>query len=74
MIDLQREITLKKFRAEIGNEVQVYVETVSRKSDDHVSGKTEHYKIAVLEGGKEQLGQFVNCTVKDATAGTLICY
>jgi tRNA-2-methylthio-N6-dimethylallyladenosine synthase len=52
MIDLQREITLKKFREQIGKRVGVYVEDFSKKSKSMVSGKTRDYKIAVLSGGR----------------------
>lgn len=73
MIDLQREITLQKFRSQIGREVEIYVEGFSRKSRQRVSGKTRDYKIAVADGKSEHIGKFIRATVKDATAGTLIC-
>jgi len=73
MIDLQRKITLKKFRAQIGKEVEVYVEDFSKKSDKQVSGKTRDFKIAVLNGDESHIGTLVKAKVVDATAGTLIC-
>jgi len=73
MIELQREITLRKFQAKIGAQVEVYVENLSRKSADQLSGKTRDFKIAVLSGKADQIGKLVSATVKTATAGTLIC-
>jgi tRNA-2-methylthio-N6-dimethylallyladenosine synthase len=73
MIDLQREITLERFRAKIGGEVEVYAEDLSKKSDRQISGKTRDYKIAVLPGSVDDIGRLVKATVIDATAGTLIC-
>jgi tRNA-2-methylthio-N6-dimethylallyladenosine synthase len=73
MIELQREITLRKFQAKIGAQVEVYVENRSRKSADQISGKTRDFKIAVLSGTADQIGKLVSATVKTATAGTLIC-
>ena len=73
MIDLQRDITLQKFRNQIGNTVEVYVENISRKSSQQVSGKTRDYKIAVLPGSQLDIGTLRSATVKDATSGTLIC-
>jgi len=73
MIDLQREITLRKYEAKIGSQVEVFVENLSRKSADHVSGKTRDFKIAVLSGTVDQIGSLMTATVKSATAGTLIC-
>ena len=73
MIDLQREITLKKFREQIGKRVEVYVEDFSKKSKSMVSGKTRDYKIAVLSGDGSMIGKLKTAEVIDATAGTLIC-
>ncbi|MCB5262504.1 MAG: tRNA (N6-isopentenyl adenosine(37)-C2)-methylthiotransferase MiaB [Candidatus Cloacimonetes bacterium] len=73
MIDLQREITLRKFRAKIGKEVEVYVEGFSKKSKSQVSGKTRDFKIAVLTGDESKIGTLVKVKVSQATAGTLIC-
>lgn len=73
MIDLQREITLKKFKAQIGKTVEVYVEDFSKKSKAQISGKTRDYKIVVLSGTESQIGTLVTAKVVAATAGTLIC-
>lgn len=73
MIDLQREITLKKFRAQIGNTVEVFVEDFSKKSNKQVSGKTRDFKIAVLSGDESMIGSLQYAKVVDATSGTLIC-
>jgi tRNA-2-methylthio-N6-dimethylallyladenosine synthase len=73
MIDLQRIHTLAKFRAQIGKQVSIYVESLSKKSTDQVSGKTEDYKIAVVDGKPDQIGTLVRAIVTDATSGTLIC-
>lgn len=73
MIDLQREITLKKYRSQIGQEVEVYVEDFSKKSKSKISGKTRDFKIAVLSGTESQIGSLVRARVVNATAGTLIC-
>jgi tRNA-2-methylthio-N6-dimethylallyladenosine synthase len=73
MIELQRDITLRKFRAQIGKVVEVYVEDFSKKSKAQISGKTRDYKIAVLSGDESQIGKLVQTRVIDATAGTLIC-
>lgn len=73
MIDLQREITLEKFKAKIGSVVEIYAESLSKKSDLDISGKTDDYKIAVVRGDKSQIGSFIRARVVAATAGTLIC-
>lgn len=73
MIELQRQITLDKFSAQIGKEIEVYVESLSKKSVHQVSGKTRDYKIAVLDGDESEIGTLKKARVKSATAGTLIC-
>ncbi len=73
MIDLQRDITLNRFRAQIGKEVEVYVEGLSKKSNSDVSGKTRDFKITVLPGDPNRIGKLVKTVVTDATSGTLIC-
>ena len=69
---MQRGITLKKYQAQIGKVVEVYVESLSRKSDQELSGKTGDYKICVFPGDPSLIGEFVNVLITDATAGTLI--
>ena len=73
MIDLQRQITFKKFKAKIGQEVEIYIEDRSKKSELKISGKTDDYKIAVVSGNETRIGSLVRAKVIDATAGTLIC-
>nr|HPI26103.1 TRAM domain-containing protein [Candidatus Cloacimonadota bacterium] len=73
MIDLQRDITYRKFQNQIGKTVEVYVEDISKKSKEQISGKTRDFKIAVLSGKESQIGSLIEAKVIDATAGTLIC-
>ncbi|MDD2360650.1 MAG: tRNA (N6-isopentenyl adenosine(37)-C2)-methylthiotransferase MiaB [Candidatus Cloacimonetes bacterium] len=73
MIDLQRDITYRKFQNQIGKTVEVYVEDFSKKSKEQLSGKTRDFKIAVLSGKESQIGSLIKAKVIDATAGTLIC-
>jgi len=74
MIDLQRNITLKKNRNQIGQTVEIYVESFSKKSTDKVCGKTRDFKMAVLSGTQKDFGTLKKVEVKDATASTLICF
>ncbi len=73
LIDVQREITLKKFQAQIGQTTEIYIEGLSKKSDRQISGSTRDFKIAVVDGNIDQIGSLVQARVIDATAGTLIC-
>jgi len=73
LIDLQREITLCKFKAQIGKETEIYIEGRSKKNALQMSGSTRDFKIAVVDGDESQIGKLVLAKVIDATAGTLIC-
>lgn len=73
LIDLQRDITLKKFKGMIGMPVEIYVESLSKKNSSHVSGKTRDNKVAVVSGDYSLIGTLVQAKVVGATAGTLIC-
>ncbi len=71
MNDLQAEITTRKYRKQIGKEVEVYVEKVSKLSDKEISGKTRDFKIVVFEGDESQIGTFVKVKIDDAVGWTL---
>ncbi len=71
MIELQGEITLKKYREQIGREVEVYVEKVSKHSTKEISGKTRDFKIVVFRGDPSQIGTFVKVKIVDAVGWTL---
>jgi tRNA-2-methylthio-N6-dimethylallyladenosine synthase len=73
LIELQREVTLAKFRSQIGKIVEVYVEGVSKHGGKQLSGKTRDFKICAFDGSNEaMIGKLVKVRVLDATAGTLI--
>ena len=74
MIELQRRITLKKNKEQIGHKVEVYVEGYSKKSRKMVFGKTRDFKTAVLPGTEDDFGTLKQIEVRDATASTLICF
>lgn len=73
MIDLQREITEEVFKGFIGKRVEIYVEDISKKSAEMVSGKTRDNKVAVISGTASEIGTLKSGIVTQATSGTLIC-
>jgi tRNA-2-methylthio-N6-dimethylallyladenosine synthase len=72
LIDLQQNITLKKYREQIGKIKQIYVEKVSKKSEKELAGKSRDFKITVFPGEKNLIGKFVDVKIIDATGWTLI--
>ncbi len=71
LIKLQEKITLKKYKDQIGKTKEIYVEKVSKKSEDELSGKSRDFKITVFKGDKSLIGDFVNVKITDATGWTL---
>jgi len=72
LIDLQNSITHEKYKEKIGDVATVYVEQVSKKDENELSGRTEDNKIAVFPGDKELIGSFVNIKITGATGWTLL--
>ncbi|MDD3050674.1 MAG: tRNA (N6-isopentenyl adenosine(37)-C2)-methylthiotransferase MiaB [Candidatus Cloacimonetes bacterium] len=71
LIELQEKITLKKYQEQIGKIKEIYVEGISKKSEDEVSGKSRDFKITVFPGDKTLIGSFVKVKITDATGWTL---
>lgn len=71
LIKLQEEITLKKYREQIGKTKEIYVEQVSKKSDAEMAGKSRDFKITVFPGNKSLIGKFVKVKITDAVGWTL---
>ena len=58
IIELQRSITKEVFEKRIGSTVEVIVESISKKSDKEVLGKTERNENVLFEGDADMIGQF----------------
>ena len=71
LITLQEKITYEKYQEQIGRIVDVYVEKISKKNKNDLSGKTRDNKIAVFPGDKSLIGKFVKVIITDATGWTL---
>ena len=71
LIAQQEKITYKKYQEQIGKTREIYVEGISRKSDDEVAGKTPDFKVAVFPGTKDKIGKFINVKIVDAVGWTL---
>ena len=65
--DLQKE-TLKRF---IGQEEEILVEGLSKRSETAVSGKGIHGVSVTVEGSTEDIGQIVRCRINNLKNNTL---
>jgi tRNA-2-methylthio-N6-dimethylallyladenosine synthase len=71
LINLQQDITSKKYKEQIGKIKEIYVEKVSKKAEDELSGKSRDFKITVFKGEKSLIGKFVNVRITNAVGWTL---
>jgi tRNA-2-methylthio-N6-dimethylallyladenosine synthase len=74
IIALHRRHSLESMQRDIGKTCKVLIEGLSRKSEDHWAGRTDHNKVLVFP--KEQYGlqkgDYVMVHVEECTAGTLL--
>lgn len=73
MIALQNELSAESNRRDIGKVFEVLVEGFSKRSREHMMGRTQQNKVAVFPRGTVKVGDFVNVRVTDASSATLIC-
>lgn len=69
---LQKEMSLKKNQAHIGQVHEVLIESMTtKKSETDVQGRNDGNKLVILPGGDYGVGDFVKATIVDATAHVL---
>ncbi len=66
LIDLQNEITRRKNESEVGREVEVLVESISKKKSDVVTGRTRTNKVVNFKGDESLIGKLVWVKLKKA--------
>ena len=71
LIDMQNEITNKKYKDQIGKVKEIYVEQVSKKNPEELAGKSRDFKITVFKADKSLIGKFVKVKITEATGWTL---
>ena len=71
LIMLQQKITTGKYKAQIGKIKEIYVEKISKKNPDELSGKSRDFKITVFKGDSSLIGQFHKVKINDAQGWTL---
>ena len=71
LIELQQDITTAKYKEQIGKIKEIYVEQVSKKSQNEMAGKSRDFKITVFPGDKSLIGKFVKVRITDAVGWTL---
>jgi len=70
LIKVQRNISLKKSKMEIGKNRKVLIEGHSKKNKEELLGKTEKGKMVVVKS-KSSVGSFINVHINDISGNTL---
>jgi tRNA-2-methylthio-N6-dimethylallyladenosine synthase len=70
IIDIQRTITGEIFQSKIGSVVEVIVESVSRKSDKQLLGKTEKNENVLFHGTKDLVGKVLSVRITSSKGQT----
>jgi len=71
IIDLQREISLRKNEEMVNNACEVLVEGESTKSANDYCGRTDTNKMVVFPKGECEIGQYLNVRIDRANSATL---
>ena len=69
---LQRRHSLHNTQKHVGNIEEILIEKVSKKSDEHWSGRNSQNMVAVFPKEHYKPGDFVNVKILDCTSATLI--
>jgi tRNA-2-methylthio-N6-dimethylallyladenosine synthase len=72
MIALQNKLSIKSKKCDIGKIFDVLIEGYSKRSKDHLSGRTSHNKVVVFPVVEKKKGEYVKVLIERTTSATLI--
>ncbi|HCE85881.1 MAG TPA: tRNA (N6-isopentenyl adenosine(37)-C2)-methylthiotransferase MiaB, partial [Bacteroidetes bacterium] len=71
IIDLQREHSLERNKADLGKTFEVLVEKPSKRSEDDLCGRNSQNKMIVFPKGNAKVGEYVQVKVSDYSQAIL---
>lgn len=72
IISLQNRLSAKSKRNDVGTIFEVLVEGFSRRSEDHLSGRTSQNKVVVFPMEDKKIGDYAKVKIEKCTSATLI--
>ncbi len=72
IISLQNKLSAKSKKQDVGKIFEVLIEDLSKRSADHLSGRTSQNKVVVFPGNGHRKGEYVNVLIERCTSATLI--
>ena len=71
IIELQNSLSEESNRRDVGKEFEILVETVSKRSDAQLSGRTSQNKMVVFNRGNHNIGDYVKVRITGCSSATL---
>lgn len=71
VIDVQQKSSLMRNQNHVGQTFEVLIEGLSKRSDQHVFGRTTQNAVVIFEKESFQPGDYVNVKINDCTSATL---
>ena len=71
LIALQNELSAESNQRCIGQEYEILVEGVSKRSKDQLFGRTEQNKVVVFDRGTHRPGEYVRVRITESSSATL---
>ncbi|PWV57095.1 tRNA (N6-isopentenyl adenosine(37)-C2)-methylthiotransferase MiaB [Chitinophaga sp. S165] len=72
VVELHRGQSLSSMQQDVGKTFKVLIEGTSKRSEDHLFGRTDHNKVVIFPKEDFRKGEYVWVKVEDCTAGTLL--
>jgi tRNA-2-methylthio-N6-dimethylallyladenosine synthase len=72
VVELHRGHSLRSMQQDVGKTFRVLIEGTSKRSAEHLFGRTDQNKVVIFPKENYQKGEYVLVKVADCTAGTLL--
>jgi tRNA-2-methylthio-N6-dimethylallyladenosine synthase len=72
IISLQNKLSVRSKKLDVGRVFEVLIEDFSKRSHDHLSGRTSQNKVVVFPGDSRRKGEYVNVKIESSTSATLL--
>jgi tRNA-2-methylthio-N6-dimethylallyladenosine synthase len=72
IISLQNKLSVRSKKQDVGRVFEVLIEDFSKRSQDHLSGRTSQNKVVVFPGNGRRKGEYVNVKIESNTSATLL--
>jgi len=72
IISLQNKLSSRSKKQDVGRIFEVLIEDFSKRSKDHLSGRTSQNKVVVFPGNGSRKGEYVNVKIESSTSATLL--